>query len=101
LVTDRLSGLFLELCQAAVPHQGDIACPLSGEGSGESDPGGAGRLAGIADGVGLEEYGGLLTLESAAGVETLVMRINAQNLMEGEARETVAGWQASPTNPAI
>jgi len=74
---------------------------LSGEGSGESDPGRASWLASIANGVGLEDDGGVLTVEIAGGAETLVMRINAQNLMEGEARETVAGWQASPTNPAI
>jgi len=63
-VTDRLSGLFLELCQAAVPHQGDIACPLSGEGSGESDPGRAGRLASIANGPGVEEDGCVLTAKN-------------------------------------
>ncbi len=32
-----------------------MACPLSGEGSGESDPGGAGRLASVSDGAGVEE----------------------------------------------
>ena len=64
-MTDRLSGLFLELCQAAVPHQGDIACPLSGEGSGESDPGGAGWLASIPNSTGVEEDGYLLTVENA------------------------------------
>jgi hypothetical protein len=34
----------------------------------------AGRLAGIANGAGLEADGGLLTVESAAGAETVVMR---------------------------
>ncbi len=62
-MTVRLSGLFRELCQAAVPRQGDMACPLSGEGSGESDPGGRGRLASVTDGPGLEEDGGVLSVE--------------------------------------
>ena len=37
-----------------------MACSLSGEGSGESDPGSCGRLASIADGPGVEEDGGVL-----------------------------------------
>ena len=37
-----------------------MACPLSGEGSGESDPGGCGQLASVTDGPGVEADGGVL-----------------------------------------